>query len=110
MKDVYWLFLAVSLRYLLFFFFSESPYTVDMKLIYRGKHHGTSESNLTRGSNSHPGWECCSELNHILLFDLFWYHSDNLEVNSSFHLFVGVHCWHCDKSWNTCVASVVGGE
>ena len=90
-----------------FFFFAESPYKVDMKLIHWDKHHGTSESNLTRGSNSHPGWKCYPELNHILLFDLSWYHSDTLEVNSSLHIFVGIHCWQCDMSWNTCVASVV---
>ena len=47
------------------FFFIETPYTMDVKLIHWGKHHGVSENNQAGGSNSHPGWKCYTEVNHI---------------------------------------------
>ncbi|PFX30621.1 hypothetical protein AWC38_SpisGene4519 [Stylophora pistillata] len=39
----------------------KTPYSVDMNGLHQGKHHGISESNYARLSNSYPGWKCCTK-------------------------------------------------
>ena len=59
-------FLAVSPSSFTFFFRNSlhSEHEVDP-----GKHLGMSENNHAGGPNSHLGWKCYTEVNHIFLFD-----------------------------------------